>query len=157
MASGPWHYEKAECLLDEAALTDDTDLQPYLVWAANTHAMLALAAATSLGPHEYPTYSRSTDSGWFAVAGPQNDPPTSAGLWWLDDGGESPEPDLYLAYVAAIRAGESQFRDANPTTRIAVLGWQLIDEQDHDSGSELVVNGQRTGIVVRSVRPKDGA
>lgn len=160
MATGPWHYEKAECLLGEAALADDADLQPYLVWAANTHAMLALAAATALGPHEYPTYSRSTDSGWFAAAGPQEDPqgPNLVSVWWLDDGGESPEPDLYATEAAAQKAAVDAWKAGNPFTEITNLEWLYVDSSNGDPhvDTELNINHQYTGHVVRARQPKAG-
>jgi hypothetical protein len=47
--TGPEHYQQAERLLAISAQTSQEDEdQPRLVWTANAHATLALAAATSL-------------------------------------------------------------------------------------------------------------
>lgn len=129
MVTGLTHFAAAEKLLRDSRGIAADDLEPAQLLSAvlaeaQVHATLALASVRDLQ------------------------------VWWLDDGRESPEPDLYATYAAAIGAGERQFRDDNPGTTITLLGWQLIDERDHDSGSELVVNGHRTGITVHRLRPK---
>jgi hypothetical protein len=49
MATGPWHFQQAERLLDMAGNADrDPHDEPRLVWMANVHATLAHAAATAL-------------------------------------------------------------------------------------------------------------
>jgi hypothetical protein len=78
MATGPDHYAEAEQLLahasrksriDDAKWLNTPQRRAELRAEAAVHATLALAAATALGPHEYPTYSRSDDSGWLDAAG----------------------------------------------------------------------------------------
>jgi hypothetical protein len=50
MASGPEHYREAERFLKASELCDrDDEDQPRLVWTAQVHATLALAAATAEG------------------------------------------------------------------------------------------------------------
>src|SRR5260221_13891369 len=49
LMDGPSHYREAEMLLAQAFGPDHlTEEEPRLVWAANVHATLALAAATAL-------------------------------------------------------------------------------------------------------------
>ena len=48
--TGPEHYQQAERLLAISAQTPQEDEdQPRLVWTANVHATLALAAVTAAG------------------------------------------------------------------------------------------------------------
>jgi hypothetical protein len=49
MATGPWHYEEAERLLELAEHGADRKIDPHrAIRAASVHATLALAAATAL-------------------------------------------------------------------------------------------------------------
>jgi hypothetical protein len=63
--TGPEHYQQAERLLAISFQTrpEDED-QPRLVWTANVHATLALAAATALHPGLF--------DAWYDVAGPKD-------------------------------------------------------------------------------------
>lgn len=169
MVTGPEHYTAAEQLLSAVSYQrSETDvrlpahleqLAPLLVARAQVHATLALAAATALRV-EYPEYTHSDDAGWAAVAGTGGPLPRNTGLiWWLDDGAESPEPDLYASYYDASRAGLKQWKDANPTTTVRVQQWREAEDNgapaDVQLGDmELVINDQQTGIFLRVRRPK---
>jgi hypothetical protein len=78
MATGPEHYRRAEQLLERAAETLDTTQQPYYVWAANTHAVLAHAAATALA--ESGSMPGADFDAWEQAAAVSPTPPTT----WTD-------------------------------------------------------------------------
>lgn len=80
-------------------------------------------------------------------------------VWWLDDGGESPEPDLYTSEAAAQKAAVDAWKAANPFTEITNLEWLYVDSSNGDPhvDTELNVNHEYTGHVVRARRPKGGA
>jgi hypothetical protein len=62
--TGPEHYQAAERLLAVSLNTpQEDDDQPRLVWTANVHATLALAASHAL-------MGEATDPGWWDVAAP---------------------------------------------------------------------------------------
>lgn len=81
-------------------------------------------------------------------------------VWWLDDGQENPgPPDLYTTEDAAHTAAVDAWKTANPFTEITNLEWLFVDSSagDPHADTELNINHQDTGHVVRPVRPKDGA
>lgn len=157
MSSGPENYAAALKLLrDSRGITAD-DLEPAqlltaVLAEAQVRATLALAAATWFAD---PT-GEVTDMGkeWWTVAGePRSSGALPGTVWWLDDGQENPGPPrLYTTEAAARDAGVKQYRDDNfGGTR--EFNWLPVDDEDDEI--ELAVNGSRTGIVVRPVRPKD--
>lgn len=77
-------------------------------------------------------------------------------VWWLDDGGESPEPDLYTSEAAAQKAAVDAWKAANPLTEITNLEWLYVDSSNGDPhvDTELNVNHEYTGYVVRARQPK---
>jgi len=162
MATGPEHYAAAQTLIHNSHGITADDLEPaQLLMAvlveAQARATLALAAATALRV-EYPEYTRGDDSGWTAVAGDTITRNTNL-VWWLDDSGESPEPELYASYNDAATIGRKQWTDANPTTTVRMWGWHEVEDSDPPDGvglgdMQLVVNDQETGIFVRPRRPK---
>lgn len=167
MATGPEHYAEAEKLVafvtgpSGLSVSDDPPALA-MISAAQVHAALALAAAKALS--ENGTMPGEDFDAWHAVAGTPRPAAERAAegvplpVWWLDDGGESPEPDLYRTYQAATAAGTKHFQDANPTASSRLFGWHVVDLDDLDAGIELVVDGHdSTGIVVRPIQPKGDA
>ena len=86
----------------------------------------------------------------------QPEPQGPALVWWLDDGGDSPEPELYTTETAAQQAAVAAWKAANPFTQITNLEWLYVDSSigDPHADTELNINHQYTGHVVRARMPK---
>ena len=68
--TGPEHYRFAENLLSQAAAVDPgSDIERYVLGAAQVHAALALAAATALNsPHPEGGFTVPDHDEWLAAA-----------------------------------------------------------------------------------------
>jgi hypothetical protein len=87
---------------------------------------------------------------------PEATPPP---VWWLEDGRESPEPDLYVSEGAARNAALEQWTADNPTVTLFATEWPVDENEEPNARNEpvarqLKANGHDTGIYVRPLRLK---
>lgn len=158
MATGAHHYAEAEkCLGRLPDLTYGSDEAREQLLEAHVRATLALAAATALS--ENGSMPGADFDAWAKVAGADPAPSGPLTVWWLDDGGESPEPELYATEAAARQAAVDAWKTANPFTEITNLEWLAADSSigDPHTDAELNINHHYTGHVVRARRPKAAA
>ncbi len=167
MGTGPEHYAEAERLIADSINPhtggpyddDPVGCIRNSLLAAQAHATLALTAATAPITHRNVV---DQTAAWAEVIGAA--PPRIRLTWWLDDGQENPgKPPLYTTYETACQAGAERYKADNPfadlITRTDALCWLDVEDADDDAREdvELAVNGRRTGIFVRPIRPKDEA